>query len=353
MKAFTEGQGFLPSAEHLLSNCLLSHVMRRYAATSKHLQGLLVGRCMLVQQLQALREAFLLEHAAMSKEMSEVLFSRLDHWDDDDQGLSDTVVAALRTSPLCDQHLADHISVEVNKADLVKASTIGKLECLVLKHNVAWPLNMIISEESTAKYNKIFVFLLQLLRAKNALESMTQLTSKGRQHRSPVAHLFFCVKAEIYHFVHTIHCYVMSRVVDSVWTELKASIENGTEADLDHLQGLHDRYLDRIMYQTLLFSKGEGVLGAIRKILSLCLDLQRLHTSHLFDHIEQNHVEDEVLQRSLNAVAKQRLETVRKEFQQHFRFLLFFLTNFVETGFHPHLDDVLTRLNFNAHYTVQ
>ena len=55
--------------------------------------------------------------------------------------------------------------MEIDKEAALKASTIGRLECLVIKHKVAWPLNIVISEESTGKYTEIFVFLLQLVRS--------------------------------------------------------------------------------------------------------------------------------------------------------------------------------------------
>jgi hypothetical protein len=354
LEAFAEASAFLPPAFQLIPVCLLNHLQARHDRASRELKSLLFGKCHLVEHLRALREGFLLENASVTAELAFALFARLDKPDEDAQTIGTALVDALRSSALCDQHLADHITVEVNKEEAAGASTIGRLQCLIIKPNIAWPLNIVITEESTVKYNKIFVFLLQLLRAKQALEEMTKQSSKGRTRRTPVVHQFFVLKAHFYSFVHNIHAYVMGRVVDGVWGAFTEEAEGFEGADLEQLRDLHDKYLDKIMHQTLLFTQGSGVLSAVRKILNLCLDLQRLHTSHLFDFINQpgNIPDDPQLQASIANVASQRLNVVKREFQQHLRFLLVFLAKFVETGHHPHLEDVLTRLNFNAFYST-
>ena len=103
--------------------------------------------------------------------------------------------------------------------------------------------------------------------------------------RSQVAHAFFLLKSEVYHFISNLHQHMIMKANDACWNKLCEDITSTSTADLDHLRLLHEDYLASIMHHTLLGTGATAVIIALREILNLCMDLKRLHTSQLFDYI--------------------------------------------------------------------
>jgi len=103
--------------------------------------------------------------------------------------------------------------------------------------------------------------------------------------RSQVAHAFFLLKSEVYHFINNLYQHLIMKANDGSWDMLRADLTTTVTADLDHLRLMHEKYLDSILQQTLLGAEAVSVVSALREILNLCMDLKRLHTSQLFDYI--------------------------------------------------------------------
>jgi len=96
--------------------------------------------------------------------------------------LNQTLQDWIASSPLTDAHLSNRLVVSVDEALLSTAeiNAINTIECLDFHHDIPWPLNQIITADSMRSYTNVLVLLLQIMRAKQTLESMASSASKGR-----------------------------------------------------------------------------------------------------------------------------------------------------------------------------
>jgi hypothetical protein len=97
---------------------------------------------------------------------------------------------------------------------------------------VDWPLNVILNSVEISKYNQVFSFLLQIKRAKSAIDSMNIASRKKRKEStstsSPTSvptsvrtsvptsvptHTLILFRGQLLHFVNNLQNYIVNRVM--------------------------------------------------------------------------------------------------------------------------------------------
>lgn len=200
---------------------------------------------------------------------------------------------------------------------------IDCLDQLSVCASIPWPLDALITSTHLAAYNRIWRFLLQLKRASMALNECglpmasaaphTRVNSRAFAHAQsnrkaslhpaghPVTssikfhrnvntlqHSFFLLRSELLHVVSVVTTHVFHKTTTAYWgrfqSALRASDCGG--GDAEQIVSMHQTYLDSILSDCLLTPKLHVVLGSIKRVLGLCLDLKLLHDKVIREYME-------------------------------------------------------------------
>lgn len=374
---------FVPNGLELLPTALFTHLEEGYLNASRYLKNLLMKNCFLMEHIMALRDGFFLADQEVSKDLTQAIQEQLETWSQKKteaaargsvidavfiaglvRSMEESIREAFRSSSGCDKYLADSLSLTIDPAVVdgdtwYKGATgeinlIQAVEHMHFETKMPWAINTIIDEDACEHYNRILRFLIQVSHGKQLLESMQ---GAGKQLRdkplNSTMHHFFLLKHQVYHFVSSLHSYIMYRAVDSVWDDFKNKFGSALTSDVDELRGWHADYLKQI--QNLLIIKYPLAQRAIHKMLNICVSLKNIHQQFL-THLEEDIPDgsSELERRKLAELKLSRkLTPLSKDFRSILCWLLLMLTKTVENGYFPHLEDVLTRLNFNQYWSKE
>eukprot|EP00899_Mesostigma_viride_P000798 jgi/Mesvir1/10719/Mv13798-RA.1 len=365
-----------PPVSLIVQKCLLDHIDATCRAVGSQLLTRLMGEWRLQQELRALRAIYLQGSDVLAPFLKSA-FHKLQHfekWDDDE--LNNWLQDALKQSMDPDLPRADAVSIILEDAGVGArgprdggggARDIGggnatasfrsqqepaagygleALERLTLEYKVGWPLGIIVDDVALQKYNNVMRFLLKVKLAKHVLYKVHRMCVEGVKAarggaQTEVHQLQLQVLVELVHFVDTIHQYVMDRVLHYSWGQLSQSLAAATS--LDEARGAHEAYLESIQRQCFAAPDRLWTLlaGRVKTILALALDF--FHTSHALAACQWG-------QPSLITSSKAKLLQTRHSFHDCNAFLLRVLSTKLKVGHFPHLQDLVTRINFNGYY---
>ncbi|PXF43115.1 Gamma-tubulin complex component 6 [Gracilariopsis chorda] len=235
-----------------------------------------------------------------------------------------------------------------------RESASGKISLwdhsMEFKYHVEFPLNIIFSEEAMAMYSKISDFFLRVLRAKQSLRSLFVLSRRNsslykrseerlsHNKRLQVAIWNFSWQAE--HFVSIFGGFEMDQVLGTAWDKFKSSWEN-TDNIWD-LRDAHMRFLNVSVRRCLLGEKHKSVLSVMSGGFDIVVKIDKQIISVCYPDMISAPVETEnVIDLLISASASLKRRSM---------FLTDVLGRLIESGGFPHLEDLLTRLNFNYFY---
>ncbi|XP_041527817.1 gamma-tubulin complex component 6 isoform X2 [Microtus oregoni] len=283
---------------------------------------------------EALRHFLLMEDGEFAQSLSDLLFEKLGAGQTPGELLNPLVLnsilsKALQYSLHGDTPHATNLSLALKYLPEVFAPNAPDvLSCLELRYKVDWPLNIVITESCLNKYSGIFSFLLQLKLMmwtlkdicfhlkRTALVSHTAGSVQFRQLQ-----LF---KHEMQHFVKVIQGYIANQILHVSWCEFRARL--AVVGDLEEIQRAHAEYLHR----------------AVFSIFSLVLKFRSQLISQTWGPATgprgAEHPNFPLMQQSYST------------FKYYSHFLFKVVTNLVNRGYQPHLEDFLLRINFNNYY---
>lgn len=217
---------------------------------------------------------------------------------------------------------------------------------IVVRYDVAHPLNVVITEEAMRKYSRIFELFLRILRARKSLRSLFLASRRTRawgralrRDREFAKKIWmFCWHAE--HFVSIFGGFEMEQVFGSCWTVF----ENGwsTAKSIWELRDSHNSFLDGCMRRCLLGEKHRSVLkvmtGGFEIVVNVDMEITKLGLADAVSgSTEVNNVMDLLV--SATASLKRRCA-----------FLTDVLERLLEGGTLSHLEHLLTQLNYNYYF---
>eukprot|EP00737_Agarophyton_chilense_P000875 gb/GEZJ01000971.1/.p1 GENE.gb/GEZJ01000971.1/~~gb/GEZJ01000971.1/.p1 ORF type:complete len:1075 (-),score=164.51 gb/GEZJ01000971.1/:5021-8245(-) len=218
------------------------------------------------------------------------------------------------------------------------------------KYNVDFPLNIIFSDEVMSLYSRISDFFLRVLRAKLSLRSLFDLSRRNSIiYKPPNDKIFNSKQLQVClwnfswhaeHFVSIFGGFEMDQVLGTAWTEFESSWDR-TKCIWD-LRDAHKKFLENSIRRCLLGEKHKSVVSVMsggfdivvkvdKKILSVC------HPDSMNASIEVDNVVDLLV----SATASLKRRSI---------FLADVLRRLIESRAFPHLEDLLTRLDFNYFY---
>ena len=158
------------------------------------------------------------------------------------------------------------------------SARLDALSRLRLSVKTPWPLALVVPESCAPRYNACATFLLQLRRARTAVEEASRAgwtpaaRRRGRGsvvHGGPHARVLL---AELRHFTQALHEHVIGRVLHHAWLELEKDVERA--ASPGAARAAHDRFLDAAQAQCLASPDPTWTLlaGQTRAALGIACD---------------------------------------------------------------------------------
>ncbi|XP_075772352.1 gamma-tubulin complex component 5 isoform X3 [Pelodiscus sinensis] len=263
--------------ELTLRSCLYPHIDRQYLECCGNLMQTLKKDYRLVENLQAMRNFFLLEAGDTMYDFYTSIFDNIrekETW----QNVSFLNVQLQEAVGQRYPEDSSRLSISFESVDTAKKKLpVHTLDGLTLGYKVPWPVDIVISLECQKIYNQVFLLLLQIKWAKYSLDvlrfdELVSATEKPQLKDGPQLeqetvphfgaqtdmikqqiHRMFLLRVKLMHFVNSLHNYIMTRILHSTGLEFQHQVEEAK--DLDQLIKIHYRYLSTIHDRCLLREK--------------------------------------------------------------------------------------------------
>ncbi|XP_006135890.2 gamma-tubulin complex component 5 isoform X1 [Pelodiscus sinensis] len=334
--------------ELTLRSCLYPHIDRQYLECCGNLMQTLKKDYRLVENLQAMRNFFLLEAGDTMYDFYTSIFDNIrekETW----QNVSFLNVQLQEAVGQRYPEDSSRLSISFESVDTAKKKLpVHTLDGLTLGYKVPWPVDIVISLECQKIYNQVFLLLLQIKWAKYSLDvlrfdELVSATEKPQLKDGPQLeqetvphfgaqtdmikqqiHRMFLLRVKLMHFVNSLHNYIMTRILHSTGLEFQHQVEEAK--DLDQLIKIHYRYLSTIHDRCLLREKVSFVKEAIMKVLNLVLMFA------------------DRWQAGLGAWRMESIEKMESDFKNCHMFLVTVLNKAVCRGSFPHLESLALSL---------
>ncbi|TCD67503.1 hypothetical protein EIP91_012308 [Steccherinum ochraceum] len=237
----------------------------------ERLTRVLVDDCDLWHHLLAMEDLLLMRRGDAMSNLIDVLFARMDSpqsWTDFhflNSAFRDVV--ELGRTPWVDPSLV-RISYRGKDKNIVR--TVRAIEGLLIEYAVPFPLTYIFGTRTMQIYSSIFVFILQIRRAKHALERVLVRGAVGSMsHVGNDLKVFYAMRSKLSWFINALLNFVSTNVLHSQITSFHKALKNAKS--LDEMISLHSEHLGKIEGRCLLQTNTSALHRAVTSILDMCL----------------------------------------------------------------------------------
>ena len=155
--------------------------------------------------------------------------------------------------------------------------TMGSLACLMVSYKLPWAIANIIRPSTEDIYQRVFVLLVQVLRAKKMLSrKVIASLYVGNDHKSTTA-IILSLRHRLLWFTNTLHAYLTITVLSQARLEFRSKMEKSV--DLDEMIAAHDAHTSRLENQCLLSKKLASTHQAVVSVLDLVVLFSDLRIS--------------------------------------------------------------------------
>ncbi|KAL7793483.1 Spc98 family domain-containing protein [Trichoderma afarasin] len=309
-------------------------IQSKYRKTSTTLKDALYDTCELSSSLDALQALYLMSDGFATASFTDHLFDKLENLNPvwyDRFALAGTAQDAFM--PLVDiSRLSVSVSVQGTRMTVTDArgSMRAALPYLKIDYRLAWPVQIVVSEESMGNYQSIFTLLLQLRRAIHILHKPKILENHTTDNENwEERALFYTARRNLLWFCTTLQSYLATLVLEP--NERGMRRELMAAEDVDSMISVHATYLEQMIEQACLGNKMKLIRERILDILDLAIKLELAREgkaakdgsepSHLFRQ-EDESSEGVVREDGLDAEAYiEVLEEIRADFDGHLSFI--------------------------------
>ncbi|PFH47800.1 hypothetical protein AMATHDRAFT_6396 [Amanita thiersii Skay4041] len=265
-----------------LSRLIYDALAPRCDAAGALLAKVLVEDCNLWGHLGAIEDLFFMRRGDAMSHFTDLVFAKMDiqqSWGDFhflNTAFADVVAASISTG-----HQAQWI-----RPSLVRLSyrnngnrerersievTVKALDSLSVDYAVPFPLTYIFQPRVVQLYCDIFIFLMQIKRAKTTLERILVRGSAAGYELKP----FYAMRSRLSWFVNTFLNFLTTNAIHTEVLVFHDKLRNAKS--LDEVIQLHQVHLERVYYQCFLDSKTSNLYRAILSIMDMSI-----HFSGLF-----------------------------------------------------------------------
>ncbi|KAI4289196.1 MAG: hypothetical protein L6R35_001536 [Caloplaca aegaea] len=248
-------------------------IVSSYHSSSAMLRQQLDMRCGLVEVLDALEYVYLFRNGALSGEIVSVIAARLDRgnvdWSDEFI-LTDLLRSVFAVVSCVDN---ESLTVRTSGASICGTSSqqrsVNNLHSIHVKYLLPWPIANIVNKSAMRTYQRVFILLLQLQRAKQALERRFPRDLMKQLMKDPVDVSAIALRHRMLSFVNIVFSYMVDVVLSVASFDMRRKIAESR--DLDELIETHQAYIARLNEQCLLSQDRAQVMQAITSVLDLVI----------------------------------------------------------------------------------
>ncbi|KZT29375.1 hypothetical protein NEOLEDRAFT_1056725 [Neolentinus lepideus HHB14362 ss-1] len=261
-----EGEGAAMSAE-VLSQAVYDELLAPCRRAQTSLTRVLFGECELMRHLSAVENLYLMMQGDDMAHFSSALFgkaSRGQPWTDFhflNTSFSDVVDARAGKARWIDSTLV-RLAYRGARAT---SRTVRVLDGLQVEYAVPFPLTYVFGPGALRSYNALFVFLLQLRRAKSVLDSIL-VRGAGAADELKV---FYAIRSKLSWFVNTLLNFVATYVLHTQVLQLHGLVQKAES--LDEIIHLHEDHLEKICSRCLLRENTAALHRAVLSVLDMSL----------------------------------------------------------------------------------
>jgi gamma-tubulin complex component 5 len=248
------------------------------------------------------------------------------------------------------------------------AARLEALGRLRLSVKTPWPLTLVVPESCADRYNACATFLLQLRRARAAVEEASRAGWSPEARRAPS----WCgggfhaqaLLTELRHFTQALHEHVIGRVLHHAWLELERDVARATSPA--EARVAHEKFLDASCRQCLASPDPTWTLlaGQVRAALGIACDFaaaQRRAGEDARDAVKDVDVGPGFVVDGVTAafaasaagyepVSEKEAERLAGAFRRARSYVLRVIESKLRVGTYPELHELRLRLNFNEFY---
>ncbi|KAF8961118.1 Spc98 family-domain-containing protein [Flammula alnicola] len=261
-----------------LSRLIYDGLLLHCQATGARLVKVLVDDCGLWKHLGAIEDLFLMRKGDAMSHFTDVLFTKMgspNAWGDFhflNTAFNDVIEANINAG-----------AKEWVNASLVRLSyrgsrekdrsirrTVKAIDALFLEYAVPFPLTYIFQPKTIQGYGDVFVFLVQIRRAKSVLERILVRDERGRGKKlREELKVFYAMRSRLSWFINTLLNFLTTYVIHAEVSRFHEAFHKAQS--LDEMIQLHDEHLDKIRGRCLLKPNTSALHRAILSVLDMCL----------------------------------------------------------------------------------
>ena len=280
-----EGSSYLRDFPELFNSALNKWITARHHVSSQLLRDQLGSKCGLWNTLEVLETIYLWRNGALSGHAAGDIFDRLDRrkrsWDDSFY-LTELFREVFGVLPNIDVQRLRVRSRQIDRNDMPnKRNTVRMLVTIRVEYLLPWPIANIVRKESIQIYQRIFIFLMQLERAKQIMERyrLRKSTAGAKERNRGRLLLLDALHQKFLWFLHTLQSYLTSSVL-CVATE-KMHNDLRSAEDVDGMIKVHEDYASHLEDQCLLGTSLSSIYQAILSIFDLAVQFAGADTASL------------------------------------------------------------------------
>ncbi|KAI9569285.1 Spc98 family-domain-containing protein, partial [Boletus coccyginus] len=266
------------------SSYLISEELSAYClAAGLRLSRVLTEECDLSRHLAAVEGLYLMTRGDVMSNFTDVIFAKMDSqqaWNDFhflNSAFRDVVDSA--NSDWIDASLI-RLSYRGNRGTTI-SSTVKAIEGLLVEYTLPFPLTYIFTSSVLKSYCSLFVFLLQVRRAKCVLERILlrgAVTNVGLRSELKV---FYAMRGKLSWFINTLFNFLTTNVIHVQVVKFKSASK--AAKSLDEMIKLHNDHLETLMCKCFLDSTTSSLSKAILSILDMCVHFRTFFTTFAGD----------------------------------------------------------------------
>ncbi|KAF5631682.1 gamma-tubulin complex protein [Fusarium sp. NRRL 25303] len=265
-------------------------IQTKYNTSSTTLRNTLFEECGLWSALEAMERLYFMSDGAATEAWTSSLFGKLDALDPNwNNRYSLTSVAQEAFTTLVDMtRISIYISPTGLKVPLLKArdSVKSVLPSTKVNYRVAWPIRMILCEDSNTQYDAIFTLLLQLRRALYVLHKRKILENYWIDHDSwDERALYYSLRNNLLWFCTTLQTYLATLVLAPNCAKMRQDMQDAH--DVDAMMRVHAAFLKQVVDEACLGSRLTPIRECFLDMLDLAIRLEQAQTVNMTKETER------------------------------------------------------------------
>lgn len=334
----------------VLQKCLTAPLSAQISCVDSCLLDYFLVTLRAEEHLMALRNYFFMQDGEFGQMLSDLLFERLSVTSIPNELLNPVVLNPILAGALALSSAENHFSQNVGfvvkfMPESFHQNSPSALNCLQLSYRVDWPLNILISSDDLAHYERIFSFVLLMRRCMwslgNVCSLLKDLDAECDLTSSPQFRSLQFFRHEMLHFIRSLYEYIGVQAFQTTWFHLRQQI--AIVRNLDELIAAHSKYLRHVSFRCLLHKKAVPVMKIVQDLFAIVLKFRsQLLSASWRRNSKTNSMEVESFPQLCSSFVS---------FRDHSTFLYKVISKLARRGYQTHLMEFSLNLDFNGYYS--